>query len=90
MRTNIVQLNEYETDPYFFQFFRNNTRVCCIIYMFCKSCEPEIVQKKIKTKNYPKKVNKNNFRFANLTKHVKQHCLALEILKKISICLKFI
>ena len=42
-----IQLNEYETDPYFLQIFQSNT--CLIIYMFCKSCEhgceSEIVQK---------------------------------------------
>ena len=32
----------------------------------------------------------NNFMFSHLTKHVNQHCCALEILKKISICLVFI
>ena len=37
------QLNEYEKDPHFFQFFQNNTTVCLIIHVFCKSCEPEIV-----------------------------------------------
>ena len=31
MRTNIVQLNEYETDPYFFDFFQSNTTVSLII-----------------------------------------------------------
>ena len=49
-----LQLNKYETDPYFLQIFQSNTTVCLIIYVFCKSCkhgcEPEIVQK-IKTKN---------------------------------------
>ena len=43
----LVQLNEYETDPYFLQLFQSNTAVCLIIYMFCKicerKCEPEIV-----------------------------------------------
>ena len=34
-----VQLNEYETDPYFLQFFQSNL----IIHVFCKNCEPEIV-----------------------------------------------
>jgi hypothetical protein len=38
-----VQLNEYETDPYFLQNFQSNTTVCFIIHVFCKSCEPEIV-----------------------------------------------
>ena len=50
---DLVQLNEYETNPYFLQIFQSNTTVCLIIYVFCKSCkhgcEPEIVQK-IKTK----------------------------------------
>ena len=38
-----VQLNEYDTDPDFLQFFQSNATVCLIIHMFCKSCEPEIV-----------------------------------------------
>ena len=37
-----IQLNEYETDPYFLHF-QSNTTVCLIIHVFCKSCEPEIV-----------------------------------------------
>jgi hypothetical protein len=37
-----VQINIYETDPYFLRFFQSNTTVCLIIHMFCKSCEPEI------------------------------------------------
>ena len=41
-----VQLNKYETDPYFLQIFQSNTLVCLIISVFCKSsepnCEPEI------------------------------------------------
>ena len=36
-----LQLNEYEREPYFLQFFQ--TTVCFIIHLFCKSCEPEIV-----------------------------------------------
>ena len=38
-----LQLNEYETNPYFLQFFQSNPTVCLIIHVFCKSCEPEIV-----------------------------------------------
>ena len=39
----LVQLNKYETDPYFLQNFQSNTTVCLIIYTFCKVCEREIV-----------------------------------------------
>ena len=39
----MVQLNKYETDPYFLYFLQSNTTVCLIIHVFCKSCEPEIV-----------------------------------------------
>ena len=39
----LIQLNEYETDPYFLHFFQSSTTVCLIIHVFCKSCEPEIV-----------------------------------------------
>ena len=35
-----LQLNKYETDPYFLQVFQSNTSVCLIISGFCKSCEP--------------------------------------------------
>ena len=35
-----VQLNKYETDPYFLQIFQSNMSVCLIISVFCKSCEP--------------------------------------------------
>ena len=38
-----VQLNEYETDPYFLQNFQSNTRVCLIIHAFCKVYKREIV-----------------------------------------------
>ena len=38
-----VQLNKYETDPYFLQLFQSNTTFCLIIHVFCKSCEHEIV-----------------------------------------------
>ena len=44
-----VQLNEYETDPYFLQIFQSSMSVCLIICAFFKSwepiCEPEIVLK---------------------------------------------
>ena len=45
LRTSIdsVQLNKYETDPYFFQNFKSNTTVCLIIHAFCKVYEHEIV-----------------------------------------------
>ena len=36
---NFIQLNKYETDPYFPQIFQSNTSVCLIISLFCKSCE---------------------------------------------------
>ena len=34
---NQLQLNEYETDPYFLQNFQSNTTVCLIIHVFCNS-----------------------------------------------------
>ena len=40
---NMIQLNKYETDPYFLQLFQSNTTVCLIIHVFCKSCEYETV-----------------------------------------------
>ena len=43
----VLQLNEYETDPHFLQFFQSNSTVCLTTYVFCKiferKCEPEIV-----------------------------------------------
>ena len=42
--TVCMQLNKYETDPYYSQFFQSNTpSVCLIMHLFCKNCEPEIV-----------------------------------------------
>ena len=42
-----LQLNEYQTDPYFLQFLQSNLTVCLTIYMFCyifeRKCELEIV-----------------------------------------------
>ena len=38
-----VQLNEYEREPYFLQFFQSNRTICLIIHVFCKSCESELV-----------------------------------------------
>ena len=76
-----VQLNKYAIEPYFLQNFQSNTTVCLIIPMFCKSCEPKIVLPvlKIKTKTITKSVNNQT------------NCrIAVEILKKIWICLVFI
>jgi hypothetical protein len=42
-KNGLVQLNKYETDPNFLQFFQSSTKVCLIIHVFCKSCEPEVV-----------------------------------------------
>ena len=71
-------------DQYFLQFFESNTTVCLIIHGFHKSFEFY----KNQNQKVPKKGDKNNFTFANLTKHVNQHCCpALEILKKILTCL---
>ena len=75
-----VQLNKYAIEPYFLQNFQSNTTVCLIIPMFCKSCEPKIVLPvlKIKTKTITKSVNNQT------------NCrIAVEILKKIWICLEF-
>ena len=38
-----VQINEYEAELYFLQFFQSNMTVCLIIHMFCENCDPEIV-----------------------------------------------
>ena len=43
MQLTRLQVNEYETDPNFLQFFQSSTTNCLIIHMFCKSCEPESV-----------------------------------------------
>ena len=34
-----IQLNKYETEPYFPRIFLRNTSVCLIIPVFCKICE---------------------------------------------------
>ena len=58
-RFSLIQLNEYKTDPYFLQNFQSNTTACLIMYVFGKICveerEPEIVLKKSKQKNSPRK-----------------------------------
>ena len=45
---NLLQLNEYQTDPYFLQYFQRNTTVCLIIQcfvrvvnlkLFCQFCQ---------------------------------------------------
>ena len=38
-----LQVNDYERDPDFLQFFQSNTTVCLIIHVFFKSCESAIV-----------------------------------------------
>ena len=38
-----LQVNEYERDPDFLQFFQSNTTVCLIIHVFFKSWESAIV-----------------------------------------------
>ena len=89
-KAQMVQLNKYETDPYFLQIFQSNTSVCLIISVFCKSCEPicepEITPVLYHLENY-RNQNKNNFtfsvQFTNLTKRGNKHRRALEILKKI-------
>ena len=93
---DLVQLNEYETNPYFLQIFQSNTTVCLIIYMFCKSCK--VVNLKLFKKESKQKMTQESKQkqfhfttmFATLTKHVNPHCRELEILKKIQICLAFI
>ena len=51
-----LQLNGYETDPYFLQFFQSNTTFCLITHLFCKNYEPEIALKK--SKQYTTQENK--------------------------------
>ena len=96
-----LQLNKYETDPYFLQIFQSNTSVCLIISVFCKSCKP-ICEPEIVLKNFagdfqvnPTDIScKNTFifsvHFTNYTIRGNKHCHVLEILKKIWICLAYI
>ena len=91
----ILQLNKYETDPYFLQIFQSNTSVCLIISVFCKSCEPicepEITPVLYHLENLQKSKQKQfHVQFTNLTKYGNEHRHALEILKKIWICLAYI
>ena len=98
-----IQLNEYKTDLYFPQNFQWTTMLIYAFFKICEQkCEREIVfVTKIKTKQfqvqcsvcvYPlenlQKSKQNNFKFSvqftNLT------IRALEILKIIWTCLKFI
>ena len=80
----LLQLNKYETDPYFFQIFQSNASVCLIISMFCKSCEPICEPEITPVLYHLENQNKNNFtfsvQFTNLTKRGNKHCRALEIL----------
>ena len=66
--------------PYFLHFFQSNTTVCLIIHILFKSCEPKIVFVLIC-------LLQNDSMFTYLTKCLNHKCCALEILKKISICL---
>ena len=61
----IVQLNKYETNPYFLQIFQSNMSVCLIISMFCKSCEsvcePEITPVLYHLENQSKTISRSVF-----------------------------
>ena len=37
LKIPMLQLNKYEKEPYFLQFFQSSMTVCAIIYMFCKT-----------------------------------------------------
>ena len=71
MHTVSLQLNRYETAPYFLQFSKSITTVSLIIHVFCKSCELEIVSVLICTLA-------EQFHVHNSYKHVNQHCCVLE------------
>ena len=74
------------SDPHSLQNFQSNTTVCLIIPVFCKCREPEIVLPVLQIQK------KDNFTFVNLTKRMNNqtNCsIALEILRKIWICLVF-
>ena len=43
----MLQLNKYETDPFFLQIFQSSMSVCLIISVFCKSCEPMLCEPEI-------------------------------------------
>ena len=92
-----IQLDKCKTEPYFLMIFQSNTLVCLIISVFCKSCEPicepEITPVSYRLENLQKSKQNNltfSVQFTNLTKRGNRHCRALEILKKIWICLVFI
>ena len=59
-----IQLNKYETDPYFLQIFQSNTSVCLIISVFCKSCEPICEPEITPVLYHLENQNKNNFTFS--------------------------
>jgi hypothetical protein len=88
-KIHLVQLNKYETDPYFHQIFQSNTSVCLIISVFCKSCEPicepEIILKTFAADFQANTTDiscKNTFtfsvQFTSLTIRRNKHCRALE------------
>ena len=84
-----VQINEYEAELYFLQFFQSNMTVCLIVYVFCKSCESEIVLA-IKTVNEVKTKTISCLQILQNTRNYVFYCRALEIKRKILICLVFI
>ena len=53
MSQPLVQLNEYETDPYFLKIFQSNKIVCVIISVVC---EPEIVKTKMTQESKQKQI----------------------------------
>ena len=73
-----VQLNKYETNPYFIQFFQRNRTICLIIHVFCQSCEPVLVFVLICILAEQFRVHKSYKTYESTL-----HCCALEILKKI-------
>ena len=76
---SIVQLIEYDTDPFYLQIFQFRTM---LIHAFCKICEHEIVYFLFLEQFQVCNSNKNNFMFANLTKHVNDQTKCLIALKK--------
>ncbi len=103
--TSEVQLNKYETDPYFLQNFQCRTM---FIYAYCKFCELNqdwTLNMKVflqlmsvglawkSAANFLEQFQVHPYGFTTLTKHGNNQtnwCITLENLKKIWICLVFI
>ena len=67
-----LQLNEYETVPFFHQSKPKFDLDSLLIYVFCTTCVHEIVLSVLQIKR------KTNFKFTIFTKHVNQQRICID------------